>query len=152
MQYWRGKAKTGKQIAHVILSDARVQSGLYPMYWEPFCGMLGVMRHILAQEESPFKNFVATDLNHAVTHFWTNVQEGWTPDVKVTPAGYQELRETKLSYSCQHVFVGHACGFGGKYFDLAHCPQGYLDKRLNASAKTVDRIRSTAHFRGPLLL
>jgi site-specific DNA-adenine methylase len=146
MQYWGGKAKIGKQIADVILSDPRVQSGQYTIYWEPFCGMLGVMRHILPHPDSPFKIHLGTDLNHAVSHFWLNVQNNWQPDVKVTPAQYKELRETKDSYSSQHVFVGHACGFGGKYFDLANCTQAYLNKRLNASAKTVERIRSTAHF------
>jgi site-specific DNA-adenine methylase len=146
MQYWGGKAKTGKDIAQVILSDPRVQTGQYPMYWEPFCGMLGVLRHILAHPYSPFQVHMATDLNPAIHHFWMNVQGDWQPDVKVTPAQYKVLRETKDSYSSQHVFVGHSCGFGGKYFDLANCTQAYLDKRLKASAKTVAQIHSTALF------
>ena len=142
-RYWGGKARTGRQIAQAILDDERVACKSHAVFWDPFCGMLGVTRHILASER--FRSVVISDVNDGVVGFWRAFQAGWEPKTQLSPGGYAALRATKERKTPMHILVGHACGYRGKYFEFKKPSQDYISTRLQQAQKSLHKIRATLH-------
>jgi|688.fasta_scaffold03448_17 site-specific DNA-adenine methylase len=138
--YHGGKQKTGKVIAKAILKQVdyvlKKQSFCKTRkivgYCEPFCGMLGVYRHIysilslepksigseLSLSDEILNNkikFKAGDVNESLILMWKRCQKGWVPPVKCSEEYYNKLKYQKKP-SAVKGFVGHQYSFGGQYF------------------------------------
>lgn len=112
MRYLGGKQKIGKHIAKYILDNYQ-----FNVYTEPFCGMLGVMRHIPATYQR-----VANDSHTLLIDMLQCVQQGWLPPLSdCSESLYNEMKFTTIIPTdkqdrAHYAFVGHACAFGGRWF------------------------------------
>lgn len=125
MRYFGGKARIGKQLAEII-------NGLNPKtYWEPFCGMFSVGKHVKA-------NRVATDAQEDLILLLDAIKNGFKPPTYVSEESYNGMK--KLPPSAFRGFVGFGCSFAGKFFG------GYArDKDNNnyaeKAARSLDKLR-----------
>lgn len=112
--YHGGKQKTGKIIAEVILDNVKNKSIVG--YCEPFCGMLGVYRHVYQSLSSiPQFKFKAGDMNESLILMWKKCQKGWIPPVKCSQVFYNRLKSQNKPSAIKG-FIGHQYSFGGQYF------------------------------------
>lgn len=129
--YHGGKQRIGLEIAEnihllsIILEDH--SNFKIKGYCEPFCGMLGVYKHIpeLFDDHKPKLKYVAGEINESVVKMWDASKNGWKPPSTTTEEEYDRLKNSKSSYL--KGFIGHAYGFGGIYFG------SYRNKYLNFS-------------------
>ena len=110
MKYVGGKQRIGKDIANVMkeLVPKKIING----YMEPFCGALGVMRHMVNYH----KNLIATDSHSDLIAMWKAIQNGGFTPPKTVSENYYKRVKNMNSPSALKGFVGFGCSFGGKYF------------------------------------
>ena len=117
--YHGGKYKTGKIIAENIFKTVLEFKDFKPKgYCEPFCGMLGVYKHIPDFFDNKFKNmkYKAGDINKSVIEMWKALQNGWKPNSKtISRKEFLKLSKNGKSSPLKG-FVGFHNGFMGKYF------------------------------------
>ena len=121
--YHGGKQRIGKQLAEVIVDismEISEDDGFkIKGYCEPFCGMLGVYRHIpelFEDEELDNLNYRAGDTNGSVIAMWKAAQKGWKPPKNVSEAQYDKMKWNGKD-SAAKGFVGHQYAFGGQWFN-----------------------------------
>ena len=128
--YHGGKQRTGLRIAKAIADETGeiVDDTDFVLKGscEPFCGMLGVYRHIpaLFEDEDLVRRgfrYKAGDANRSVVAMWKAVQRGWKPPVKTSEAEFERLRRDG-KHRAKKGFIGHQYSFGGQYF------QGFVGK------------------------
>jgi DNA adenine methylase len=117
--YHGGKQKIGKEIASVIVEEAlyiaKDSDFKINGYCEPFCGMLGVYRHVpkLFKDEGLELTYKAGDMNKSVIMMWNESQKGWTPPSSVNEERFLQL---KLGDDCaEKGFVCHQYSFRGQW-------------------------------------
>jgi DNA adenine methylase len=141
--YHGGKQRGGKVIANAIYDISMEIEDEYDFtikgYCEPFCGMLGVYKHMpkLFDESHPKLKYKAGDINESVIKMWKASQKGWVPPSKCTEKKYMNLKDSKSS--ALKGFIGHAYGFGGIYFG-AFRSNYHKYKDNKTSAKNVTKI------------
>lgn len=122
--YHGGKQRLGRTIADIIADHCPSAKG----YCEPFCGMLGVYRHIPARFGDCV--YLAGDANGSVIKMWQKAQKGWRPPTTCSENQFDELKR-KSADSALKGYVGHQYSFGGQWF------KGYAPKygKTKCSAK-----------------
>jgi DNA adenine methylase len=100
MRYFGGKARIGAALAGVI-------NKLEGSYWEPFCGMFSVGKHVTHYR-------MATDAHLDLILLLRAVQCGWQPPEVVTEEEYNRLKTAKPSPL--RAFAGFGCSNSGKFF------------------------------------
>lgn len=117
--YHGGKQRQGRGIAKTIVETSWEicddENWEIRGYCEPFCGMLGVYRHIpeLLDLDVPHK---AGDSNVSLIKMWKAFQKGWKPTKRLTSERrFKQLKRDGKS-SANKGFVGHFYGYMGKYF------------------------------------
>lgn len=126
--YHGGKHRLGKKIALEMLNCVNGQP--FTSYCEPFCGMLGVYRHVLPLLPPEVQCF-AGDTNASLVEMWTadhlNVQ---------LPISAQEFCRLKRSVgpSAEKGFIGFAQTYRGVFFD------GYFNHPLSRLQKSLQRV------------
>ena len=143
--YHGGKHNLGKKLAEIIVDRTvtRTKGGGFTVegYCEPFCGMLGVYRHVPALfEERGFDDlaYAAADANKSVVLMWKRAQTGkWSPPVSCSEEKYMKLKNA--SPSAERGFVGHQYSFSGRFFQGY---AGYDKKKSPVSASK--RVKSIA--------
>ncbi len=138
--YHGGKQRIGKEIAQVIheISIEMEEDGEMDIvgYCEPFVGMAGVYQHIpeLFKDHKPKLKYKAGDANKSVIMMWKAAQKGWVPPKTCTKEKFERLRYNGKN-TAEKGFIGHACSFGGQYF------QGYVAKKTTqTNSNNVKRI------------
>lgn len=136
--YQGGKSKIGKDLYNVI-SEVEKLCGVHNLtYFEPFCGMLGVMRHFA---ENDTRKIEACDLNKNLLDMWVSIQDGWEPPDKVSKKLYDHLKNSKSSP--ERTFTGYACSFGAQFY--TGFADTYDKKKRSTSAsrgsKGIEKIR-----------
>ena len=110
MKYLGGKHQNGKYIAEVLnlLAPPDEVDG----YFEPFCGSLGVFKHMTNYNKS-----VASDIHLDLIQLWTEVQDNTfiPPNYKITDKVWEKTKKLK-SPNALKAFVGFGCSFGGVFF------------------------------------
>ena len=145
--YHGGKQRIGKDLAEVIYNtstDIENNSNFkIKGYCEPFCGMLGVYRHIpeLFEDHKPGLKYLAGDANESVVKMWKRAQKGWKPPTSCTKKRYEELKRSKDKSSAEKGFVGHVYSFGGQFFQGFR--QDYSKQRVNAKYSS-DKVSTIA--------
>ena len=133
--YHGGKQKIGKDIAKAIcnsvsnyigspIGDIDKKNFKIKGYCEPFCGMLGVYRHIYNKLPSKKLKYIAGDYNKSLILMWKKAQKGWKPHIKCSEEKYNKLKKQKKP-SAEKGFIGHQYSYGGQYF------KGYRGKYGN---------------------
>jgi site-specific DNA-adenine methylase len=129
--YHGGKQKIGKDIANAIYNyiDNNIDMGIIKGYCEPFCGMLGVYRHIYTVLRDTVRSnsrikFLSGDYNKSLILMWKKSQKGWKPPTECSEDRYNKLKNTKKP-SAEKGFIGHQYSYGGQYF------KGYRGKYGN---------------------
>ena len=115
--YHGGKQIIGKQIASIIHDIYLDNSDWIRGYVEPFCGMLGVYRHV-AGLDGLCIDYKAGDLNGSVIEMWKQAQRGWKPPREVSESKYEHIRSSRFQTpdSVLKGYVGHQYSYGGIYF------------------------------------
>jgi site-specific DNA-adenine methylase len=143
-KYWGGKARLGKDIAKTMLEMIDENSNKFDLYWEPFIGMGGVMRHMvspLLEYDSKIQLF-ASDLNEGVVNFWNYLKQGESFDdvLDFSTDDLEHLKSTKDMHTPYHTLVGYSCGFHGMYFSGKIC-EDYAKPLLKSALKSIDHVR-----------
>ena len=116
--YHGGKQKIGLKIAKVIISNLNKDwiDKFIIGYCEPFCGMLGVYKHIyqLFEHNNNTISYKAGDTENCVIMMWQESKKGWVPPNNVSEDLFYTLKDKKDS--ALKGFVGHQYSFGGQYF------------------------------------
>jgi site-specific DNA-adenine methylase len=146
--YHGGKQRIGKQLAEVIVDESIdiAEEGGFEIkgYCEPFCGMLGVYRHIpeLFEEEGFDElDYLAGDANKSVIKMWQAAQQGWKPPTKCTKVQFNKIKRSK-SPTAEKGFVGHACTYRGVFLDA------YFDHSTSKIRGNRERVIAIAHDMG----
>lgn len=113
MKYQGGKHYQAKRIAAVI----QEMKGHRTRYVEPFVGGASV----LAATHGMFKTREASDINLDLILFWTAVQAGWEPPVKISIDRYYKLKYA-TNPSPLRAWAACAASYAGKWF------HGYVTK------------------------
>lgn len=119
--YHGGKQRIGLEIAENIhlLSTILEDHSNFKIkgYCEPFCGMLGVYKHIpeLFDDHKPKLKYKAGDVNESVIKMWQAAQKGWKPPNTSSESEYNRLKNSKDS--AIRGYIGHQYSFGGQFFN-----------------------------------
>jgi len=128
--YVGGKNKIGKEIASVITSLNRDN-----LPWlEPFCGMMGVTRHIDGEKK-------VTDLNSDIVEMWKSVFSGTLsyPD-HVTKEEFYEIK-TQPSSGLKGFILASCCFSGG--YGISYGLDYYQGNQLIRRAKNgIEKVKS----------
>ena len=145
--YHGGKKRIGEDIAKVIkqVSDQVEQNIKFTFkgYVEPFCGMLGVYRHVpeLFRDHGTKFKYRAGDINESVIKMWKATQEGWKPPTKCSEKRFYQLKGNGKS-SAEKGFIGHACAYRSTYFstffDKANIK--YASEQVIHTSKLVSKV------------
>ena len=109
-----GKQRIGKRLAETLVKRSLLVDGFAIRgYCEPFCGMLGVYRHI--PELLGEIKYLAGDASGSVVEMWRAAVGGWIPPTECTEEEYNRLKESEGT-SALKGFVGHQYSYGGQYF------------------------------------
>ena len=129
MQYLGGKAKIGTRIADAMAVPPSAT------YYEPFCGMLGVLRHVRCRRR------VASDARLAVITFWRAVQAGWLPPTTLDEDGYAALKAADDPLDPRTAWAAAGCSFGGRWW--GGFARGHTDPSVahRAAAEAVPHLR-----------
>ena len=101
MRYFGGKARIGKRLADII-------NQLDGDYWEPFCGVFSVGKHVkLAQR-------LGSDAHLDLILLLNAVRDGWAPPETITEDEYNALKTVEPSPL--RAFAGFGCSNSGKFF------------------------------------
>ncbi|MDB4308201.1 DNA adenine methylase [Gammaproteobacteria bacterium] len=143
--YHGGKQRIGERIAKTIVNESMQIEDDYDFkikgYCEPFCGMMGVYRHIprLFQKEGLDKlKYKAGDLNESVIKMWLSSKGKWKPSSDITSRKqFMSLKGNGRS-SSKKGFIGHMYGYGGQYFRPFR--DGVSKNRLKRSIENIKAI------------
>lgn len=117
--YHGGKRQYGNRIAKVIVASLP-QDRQFSMYYEPFCGMLGVFRHVLAStiKLGCFRAYLGSDLHASVISMWQAVQQGWLPNEDPDSLTQETAEELMLqpSPSPLKAYFGFSFFYAGQFF------------------------------------
>lgn len=141
-RYHGGKANGGKEIAKFIAEIAEdIEDSTnfkFQGYWEPFCGMCGVYRHIPALLGDI--EYVASDFQPSVIKMWQALQKGWTPPKNVSKEMHAKYKKSKKE-SAEKAYIGFGYSFGGMYFNsyIGDCGKTYTNKH-NSIIKIAEKM------------
>lgn len=137
MQYNGGKVRTGEKIAEVLNKEE------FDVYLEPFCGMLGIMRHI--KECIKY----ASDLDEGLINLHTALRDGWIPPKEVSEELYKDLK-SKRGVDPLSTVAKFGCSFGGKpwggYARSRSSNRNYALNAHNSLLKLLPSIQEVTRF------
>jgi len=128
MKYVGGKHKIGIEISKLInnIVDCKCVDG----YFEPFCGSLGMFKHMLKFE---YKKYLASDSHSDLIQLWNELKLNKLVLPKTfDEKNYNEIKELK-SPNAMKAVAGFGMSFGGKYFG------GYIQKYSGGSNRNFYR-------------
>jgi len=136
--YHGGKQRLGLAIARAIAEEVRVQSAARGLairgYCEPFCGMMGVFRHVPRILGLSGLRYVGGDANPAVVAMWEAAMDGWSPPSQCTKKEYEACRRLPEA-SALRGYIGHQFSFGGQFFKGFSCMYGKPERQPRAAAR-----------------
>jgi DNA adenine methylase len=136
MKYLGGKYMIGKEISKIMLELINPDS--ISGYLEPFCGALGVLKHM----NKYYENCEASDIHSDLISLWKSVQKGdFNPPEQVSEEDYLKIKEYK-SPNAIKAFVGFGLSFGGRYF-AAYAPKytnGKKEDYLQAAKNSMNKL------------
>ena len=124
MKYLGGKHGMGKQLAEYMSTTCA--SNDVNGYLEPFCGSLGVFKHMT---DKGYNEYVASDTHSDLILMWKSIKQNKLKLPKnVTEKEYKRIKNSKSPNALKAV-AGFGLSFGGKYF------AGYAQKSVGNSGR-----------------
>jgi DNA adenine methylase len=124
MKYLGGKHGIGKQLADYM--NKTCDSNDVKGYLEPFCGSLGVFKHMT---DKGYNEYIAADTHPDLILMWKNIKNNNLKIPKnITENDYKKLKYSKSPNALKAV-AGFGLSFGGKYF------AGYAQKSAGTSGR-----------------
>ena len=109
MHYYGGKYRTGKEIAEILKKITRQIK--INGYIEPFCGALGVMRHMT----NDYYPCYAFDGCEDLILLWKAIQDNSFKKPEMTEKKWLELKYSTIP-SALRAYAGFGCSFSGRWF------------------------------------
>jgi len=146
MKYLGGKQRLGKYIQvklHEIFEKNKLSG-----YVEPFCGSMGVMKHMT---DLKTKTLIANDYHPDLIALWRAVQDGsFEYPESISEEEYIAAKQLE-SPNAYKAFVGFGMSFGGRYFGAYS--QKYLNgkkedfcKEMVNSLKRIEKVIKNVEF------
>jgi len=143
MKYLGGKHMIGKHIAEQL--QMLCPPDMCLGYVEPFCGSLGVMRHMT---DKGYKTYEAHDKHSDLISMWKKVQNQTLrlPD-SCSEVDYNEWRENEFALSVpeERTAIGYGMSFGGVWWGgYARSTDGrdYMSELRNGFSQILPQIKS----------
>lgn len=131
MRYYGGKGIHGKKISQILINYVKLKgfdiSNI--TYLEPFCGALGVFRHIAPLVKKSYANDNSKDL----IMLWKMVSTNKFKNPNIDHQRWTYLKHQTKS-SAERAFAGFGCSFGGTWFN------GYIPNSNDSTYNTLNRI------------
>jgi DNA adenine methylase len=138
--YQGGKKRLGKQISEVIKKVEKEHGKENMDYLEPFCGMLGVVVHMVDGK----RKITCNDLNEDLILMWKAVKTGWIPENKyLTKEDFERMRQEKPNK--ERGFYGVVCSFNNEFLGPYRHPnntQNYVEIGISNLTKMKDDIKN----------
>lgn len=131
MKYYAGKGKYGKRIGSQINQYLKNHQNNM-VYIEPFCGALGVFKHI---EHDKYEEILLNDRSIIVDLWDYCLHNQYDP--KITEENFNETWKTVKKQSKEdkdNAFFGYGCSWGGIYFS-SPCSFREANQQLNTINK-----------------
>ena len=109
MHYYGGKYKSGKQISEILKQITATIT--IKGYIEPFCGALGVFRHMT----NDYYECHASDGCEDLIILWKEVQQNTFKKPNMTEKLWLKLKESR-NPSALRAYAGFGCSFSGVWF------------------------------------
>jgi DNA adenine methylase len=106
--YQGGKQRLGKKIYEQIM---KYNNNKYNTYFEPFCGMCGVLYHFALNTSY---DLIACDINKDIIIMWQQLQKGWIPPETCDKEYYEKIKNSTIN-SAERGFLGTVCSFSGMF-------------------------------------
>lgn len=131
MRYYGGKNKIGKEIAFIL--EILANHFKTKKYLEPFCGSLGVLKHMLK-----YQKCIASDYNKDLILLWKSLKnDTFKKPQKVSKKKYDQYKISS-EHSAIRGFVGLAYSYGGGWWN-GYCPKigdrDYVDETYRSLIK-----------------
>jgi DNA adenine methylase len=121
--YGGGKSKIGRKLSEIIKLKVIELNMEKCDYFEPFCGCLGVFKHMLGGSHS---NYIANDINENIILMWESIKDGWIlPDV-ITKEEFKLINKSEIS-SREKGFYGITCSYSGIFGARYRVKYGKID-------------------------
>ena len=139
MRYYGGKGIHGKKISKIILNHIHNKNIdlKNSIYIEPFCGALGVLRHIAPMCKKVYANDISKDL----IMLWNCVKNNKFKNPNINEKKWRLLKESKKS-SPEKAFAGFGCSFGGVWFNGYIADHNNNNMQYNSLIKQIDNIKN----------
>ena len=112
MRYYSGKNRIGTTIEKELVKIKEQHTNVnFEGYLEPFCGSLGVFKHMTKHFDKCF----ATDGNEDIIMLWNAVKDKTFEEPFMTKELYRDLKKT-IAPSALKAYAGFACSFLGTWF------------------------------------
>ena len=153
MKYLGGKQRLGKHLSPFLLSlwdDINKNKNNIKLngYLEPFCGSLGVFKHMTILSERGAKTIVGNDYHPDLISMWKEVQSGtYNYPCSISEKQYNDAKKLK-SPNGYKAFVGFGMSFGGRYFGaysqkyLGNKKEDFCKEMLNSLKRTAPLIQN----------
>jgi len=139
MKYLGGKQRLGKKISpilHLLWDKTRFNG-----YLEPFCGSLGVFRHMTHLPGA--RTIAANDYHPDLIALWKEVQKDtFIPPPLVTEEQYNQAKLLE-SPNAMKAFIGFGMSFGGRFFG-AFAPNYVGNKKEDFRKEMVNSLNRIA--------
>jgi DNA adenine methylase len=114
MKYLGGKHRNGRFIANVMIRKCPPEKAING-YLEPFCGSLGVFKHMT---DKNYSQCTASDIQPDLIALWKGIQKDSFPIPEhITEKEYNELKSSSSKKpNPMRAIAGFFLSFGGKYF------------------------------------
>ena len=111
MKYLGGKHGVGKKLADFMTSECPPDQA--SGYLEPFCGSLGVFKHMTGKD---YDKYIASDAHPDLIAMWKKIQQKKLRlPKKLSEDEYHRLKRAK-SPNAMKAVAGFGLSYGGKYF------------------------------------
>ena len=136
MKYLGGKQRLGNYLSPVL---KEYYHDYLDGYLEPFCGSLGVLKHMVELDTTIHANDYHPDL----IKMWKEVQKNkFVYPESISEKEYNEAKELK-SPNAYKAFVGFGMSFGGRYFG-AYAPKHLGGKKEDFCKEMVNSLKRIA--------
>jgi DNA adenine methylase len=150
MKYLGGKQRLGKHLSpilHAVWDYYQKKENKLNGYLEPFCGSLGVFKHMTDLGTTGARTIVGNDYHPDLIEMWREVQSGdYNYPCSISEDEYNEAKKIK-SPSGYKSFVGFGMSFGGRYFGaysqkyLGNKKEDFCKEMLNSLKRTAPLIQ-----------
>jgi DNA adenine methylase len=125
MKYLGGKHEIGRRIS-AFLEEQCPPNLIKGGYLEPFCGSLGVFKHMT---DKGYKKYIAADIQPDLILMWKKIQKNTLNLPKTISADDYEALKKRHSPNALKAVAGFGLSFGGKFFG------GYAQKWSGKSGR-----------------